>query len=405
MQQQIKTGSVDIFKKYVVFDLETTSKEPDRCGIVEIAAIKIENGKIVDEFQALVNPGIPIEPEAEAIHKISNKDIQSAPSVESVWNDFVEFVGDELILAHNGYYFDFKIMDRTARSLKKPRLKNTRYDSLILARNLFSGQQNSIDALADRFKVDTGNRHRALDDVKALHYIFQKMLETNDRRDAKSLGEEFTEYVCLGNIVENQLTAKEDKILYMAGISKLLSPYSKILPEYVNKFSLNMETYKSNLNAQAKRIWPTVNLYASDEAFIRRILDMALEFKSLHIDMAIAEFLTYLSLLNPQDQLTAIDAISLLTLHSAKGLEFDKVIILGMEDENIPSFFAYQTDGEDDRPVSKKIEEQKRLLYVGITRAREEVIFTVVKNRFGRKQKSSPFLDEIKEKISINQYS
>ena len=98
------------------------------------------------------------------------------------------------------------------------------------------------------------------------------------------------------------------------------------------------------------------------------------------------------------------DLLAVGQFSDAKGLEFDKVIIMGMEDENIPSYFAYQTDGDDDRPVAKKIEEQKRLLYVGITRAREEVIFTVVKNRFGRKQKSSPFLEEIKDKIKISHY-
>jgi DNA helicase-2/ATP-dependent DNA helicase PcrA len=67
----------------------------------------------------------------------------------------------------------------------------------------------------------------------------------------------------------------------------------------------------------------------------------------------------------------------------------------------MPSFFAYKTDDNDDRPVDKKIEEQKRLLYVGITRAKDEIVFTVVKNRFGRLQKSSPFIDEIKDAIDI----
>jgi len=53
--------------------------------------------------------------------------------------------------------------------------------------------------------------------------------------------------------------------------------------------------------------------------------------------------------------------------------------------------------------VHKKIEEQKRLLYVGITRSKSEVVFTAVKNRNGRKQQSSPFLDEIKDKIQITE--
>ena len=74
---------------------------------------------------------------------------------------------------------------------------------------------------------------------------------------------------------------------------------------------------------------------------------------------------------------------------------------MGLEDGNMPSFFASKSDENDDRPVHKKIEEQKRLLYVGITRSKSEVIFTVVKNRSGRRQHSSPFLEEIKDRIEI----
>ena len=62
---------------------------------------------------------------------------------------------------------------------------------------------------------------------------------------------------------------------------------------------------------------------------------------------------------------------------------------------------AYKSDDDDDRPVTEKLEEQKRLFYVGITRAKAEVYMTLVRNRFGRRQKSSPFLDEIKNDIEL----
>ncbi|MEJ2543501.1 MAG: 3'-5' exonuclease [Calditrichaceae bacterium] len=113
--------------------------------------------------------------------------------------------------------------------------------------------------------------------------------------------------------------------------------------------------------------------------FFKRILETAEEFDNLEIDLAIAEFLSYISLINPQDSLENIDAVSLLTYHSAKGLEFERVILVGVEDEQMPSFFAYKSDNDDDRPVNEKIEEQKRLFYVGITRAKLEVIMTKYK--------------------------
>jgi len=108
--------------------------------------------------------------------------------------------------------------------------------------------------------------------------------------------------------------------------------------------------------------------------------------------------------MNTQDNLEPINAVSFLTLYAAKGLEFEKVIICGMEDRNIPSGHTYRDDDEDDRPFHKKLAEQKRLLYVGMTRGKSEVIFTLVRNRNGRRQKSSPFLEEIRSLVEIKTF-
>ncbi len=401
LQIQLSPTKTKIFDNYIVFDLETTDKNPDTCGIVEIAAVKIENGKKVDEFHSLINPGMPIKSAAHAIHNISNDDVESAPSIEEVWPKFEKFIGKSILIAHNGYAFDFKIIDRIVKKLKKPKLKNIRYDSLILARNLFPNAQNSIDGLVDRYKLNAGQRHRAFDDVSVLHEIFQKLLTVINQNEIYSQGEEFTEYVALGNVIENQVTATEDKIYFMAGIRKLLSPYSSFRKKYAERFNIGDHELRNNLIRIKERIAPDIQDYETSDDFFKRILEVAEEFNKFEIDLAIAEFLSYISLINPQDCLKNIDAVSLLTYHSAKGLEFDRVFLIGVEDEQIPSFFAYKTDDDDDRPITEKIEEQKRLFYVGITRAKSEVIMTLVKNRFGRRQKSSPFLDEIKSDINI----
>ncbi len=390
-----------VFSDYVVFDLETTGKDADRCGIVEIAAVKVQQGQIVDRFQSLVNPHMPIEPGAQAVHHITEKDIADAPMPEEIWPKFMEFVGNEVILAHNGYSFDFKIMDRMSRELNFPRMSNVRYDTLILSRILFPGQQNSIDALAERFHLDAGTRHRALDDVVVLHEIFQRLLFINRQIETKTLAEEFTEYVALGNALGNTVSATEDRIYFNAGIRKLLSPFSEIRKPYAQKFLLDDEALHNDLMRIYQRLFPGAEIYNKEQEFFNRIVKTAEEFNHLPVDQAIAEFLSFISLMNTQDNLEQAEAVSLLTFHAAKGLEFECVIITGMEDDQMPSFFAYKKDDDDDRPVAQKIEEQKRLLYVGITRGKSEVVFTVVKNRFGREQKSSPFLEEIKSLIKI----
>jgi len=404
LQIQLQSGKT-VFDDYVVFDLETTGKDPKSCAIVEIAAVRVKEGKIVAEFQKLINPEKAIEKEAMAVHHIAEEDVKDQPRIAEVWDDFKSFIGNNLLVAHNGFSFDFKIMDRISREYGLSRLTNLRYDSLILARNLFTGQQNSIDALAERFKLDAGTRHRALDDVKVLHYIFQKLLSIQKNNEIKSGAEEYCEFVSLGNVLENALAPAEDRILFNAGIKKLLSPYSQIRQDYCKEFSVNDDELQQNLLSISLKNVLSSDTYNSEEEFFHKILNTAREFSLAPVDLAIPEFLSFVSLVNHQDSLEKIDAVSLLTFHAAKGLEFDKVIILGMEDEQMPSFFAYRSDDQDDRPVSKKLEEQKRLLYVGITRGKSEVIFTIVQNRNGRRQKSSPFLDDIRANIQVQTLS
>lgn len=405
LQVQIQPADGKVFNNYVVFDLETTGKDPARAGIVEIAAVKVQNGAIVERFNTLVNPGIPIEPEAQAVHHIGPEEVEKAPPPEKVIPEFLNFIEDHLLIAHNGYAFDFKFLDRYAKELGLPRPKNVRYDSLILARNLFPERRASIDALADFYHLDTGTRHRALDDVLVLNQIFKRLLSEAQKKDILTSGEEFAEFVALGNMVEDQLVEKEDRLLFQAGIHKLMSPYSRIFKPFKEQFILEAAQIETRLEKITRQQKLQLRPYGSDQEFYNRILRMAYQYRKLPIMEAIGEFLSYISLINTQDNLEPIDAVSLLTLYAAKGLEFEKVIICGVEDESIPSIFTYRRDEDDDRPIDKKMDEQKRLFYVGMTRSKSEVIFTLVRNRFGKRRKSSPFLDSIKSKIDVQLYS
>ncbi|MCB9057803.1 MAG: UvrD-helicase domain-containing protein [Calditrichae bacterium] len=400
--QSYIAGEETIFNSYVVFDLETTGRDPESCKIVEIAAVKVRDKKIVDQFQTLVNPEEEIDADAQSVHHISNEDVKSAPVLSEIWPKFKEFIGNDLLIAHNGYSFDFRIIDRFARQFDSRKLPNIRYDSLILARQMYPNDRNSIDALSAKFKLDPGNRHRALDDVKVLHEIFQVIISDYAINKKNQSADFLFEYVALANFINDTLTAYEDKVFFLAGVQKLLSPYSKIFDRYCLQFAIDKTELSEKIAAKARQLYPGIQFYNNRDDFKQRIFNLSEEFNRMQIDKAIAEFLSTLMLLNPQDSLAQVDAVSLLTFHAAKGLEFRKVIIMGMEDESMPSFFAYKEDDFDDRSVSKKIDEQKRLLYVGLTRAKEEILFTAVKNRFGRDQRSSPFLREILKFIKKN---
>ncbi|MHB2154238.1 UvrD-helicase domain-containing protein [Calditrichota bacterium GD2] len=404
LQFQLQTIDEKIFDHYVVFDLETTGNNPHRAGIVEIAAVKVREGEIVETFETLVNPQMEIDPEAQQVHHISDKDVQNAPTIDKVLPDFLQFIGEDLLIAHNGYAFDFIILDRYIRELNLKKPRNVRYDSLIMARNLFPNEKNSIDALAYRYKLDTGTRHRALDDVKVLNLIFRILLKEARKREIFTAGEEFAEYVALGNFLENTLNAGEDRALLQVGLNKLLSPFSKIRRVYAATFAKEDEQLLNDLHKITQLQNLRLKDYDSNQEFFDRIMQMSKEYSKMPVDQAISEFLAFISLMNTQDNLEAINAVSLLTLYAAKGLEFEKVIICGMEDHNIPSSYVYRDDEEDDRPMHKKLDEQKRLLYVGITRGKSEVIFTLVRNRFGRRHKSSPFLENIRPMVDIKTF-
>ena len=85
----------NIFANYVVLDLETTSKDINKCGIVELAAIRVENNTIIDELHTLINPEQKISKEAQQVHGISKKDVRDAPTIKDFWNKFKSFIEDD----------------------------------------------------------------------------------------------------------------------------------------------------------------------------------------------------------------------------------------------------------------------------------------------------------------------
>jgi DNA helicase-2/ATP-dependent DNA helicase PcrA len=197
--------------------------------------------------------------------------------------------------------------------------------------------------------------------------------------------------VALGNIIEDKISAREDQIFFRCGSRKLLSPYSRIRSVHTRMFKSDEKILQEKIRNRINQIDP----YRSEEDIWQRIKELAHQFDALKIDEAIMQFLGFISLNSGQDQLQDINALSMLTFHAAKGLEFDKVILLGMENNNMPSFLAMRDDSDDDRPIAQKLEEQRRLFYVGLTRAKTEIVLTAVKNRGGWERESSPFLKEI----------
>ncbi len=384
-----------LLNRYVVLDLETTGKDANSCAVVEFAAVLVEDGKIIKEMTVLINPEQSISAGALAVHHITEQMVREQPNLRHYWPEIKLFLGDELLVAHNGFSFDFIILDRIAKQLDGQKLSNRRIDTLAIARNLYPDLSNSVDSLMERLEIKNSVRHRALSDVYILTEIFQKLQEEQLALSRKLSLESFLDYVALGNFLEHTIEKNEDRIFFINGARKLITNYSQILNTFCSEFRLNEAQLLSDIHKKLSELNPFAGNLNRQEQLLIKIKAMTHQYDHLPVDEAIAQFVSALSLNNAQDELEDINAVSLLTYHAAKGLEYEKVIIMGLENNNMPGYHALREEDDDDRPLIKKMEEQRRLLYVGITRAKNELILTVVKNRGGWQQEYSPFIKEL----------
>lgn len=161
--------------RHCVTDIETTGFFRPEHKIIEIAAVEmidyIETGRT---FRTLINPRRSIPQEATDVHGIVDADVAAAPLFRTAIKGFKEFVGDGIIVWHNGKSFDGPFIDRECRDCGEPILTNETVDTLIVARKQFPGAKASLDALADRFNVDRSARtvHGALIDCQLLGRVF-----------------------------------------------------------------------------------------------------------------------------------------------------------------------------------------------------------------------------------------
>src|SRR2546426_1078047 len=99
---------------YVTFELETSDKDVEVCEVVEAGAVRVVDGEIVDRFHTLVRPYRPITPGATEVHGYTDADVRGAPSFGEVWPEFRAFLGDDVLIAHNGQHFDIPVLRRLA---------------------------------------------------------------------------------------------------------------------------------------------------------------------------------------------------------------------------------------------------------------------------------------------------
>ena len=161
---------------YVVFDLETTGFSPVSNRIIEIGAVKVVNGVIKDRFSTFVNPQVPIPFRIEELTGINDNMVLPARTIEEILPEFLEFVQDAVMVAHNAS-FDMSFIEENCRRLGIEK-EFTSVDTVALARILLPQlNRYKLDTVAKALHISLENHHRAVDDAGCTAEIFVKFVE------------------------------------------------------------------------------------------------------------------------------------------------------------------------------------------------------------------------------------
>ena len=382
-------------ERYVTFDLETTDGDVATCGVVEIGAARVVNGEIVERFHAMVNPFRPISAGAAKIHGYTDADVAAAPPFHEVFTQFHAFVGSDILIAHNGQHFDIPVLKRLAAGRDGVDTL-VFYDTLLLARSL-SRDRAAQEDLAHRFGIDTGRAHHALDDAVTLAHVYRELEKQRAVRARKAVLANILDYLGLALALEDDPRTGERANLFNTARFHALGRYSDALEFYAmererrGSTAPTVEEVIQRLGGRALmtrlRAEPDpAQRYPAAIARLRALMDVP---GGEDLGASIDRLLERVALSKSEGEAAVPDRVNLLTLHSTKGLEFSRVYIVGVEDYEIPGFQATTNNIKDE------IEEARRLLYVGMTRARDRLILTRCERRFGRDAGGSGFLEEM----------
>lgn len=164
--------------RYVVLDIETTGFNIYKDEIIEIAALRVEQGNVTDSFQRLIKPSGKIPEDATAINHITNEMVAQAPTLDEVMGEFISFCGSELLLGFNLAFFDLNMLYDAAKRILGTELNNDYVDLLPIARKVMKGRENySLNSLCETFEIDTEGEHRALKDCYLTKAVYEVLNE------------------------------------------------------------------------------------------------------------------------------------------------------------------------------------------------------------------------------------
>lgn len=348
--------SAYLSKDIIVFDIEGTGTDIFADNIIQLSAIKIRKGKKIAEFNRYLKSDKPVG-DSEKVHHISDEYLQThGENPKLVLQEFCQFIQDAIITGHNirGYDMDILNQNLLKHNLKPVDFSNINFDTLDLVRRFYPNLPNhKLEFLSNHFQFETKSNHNSLDDVFATWELLHKLLEDKIIPTAKKRSElinkQKNKFIHVAQIFQKLHNILNDNLLL-----------ENLIAQIVEEFNL-VNIYKANATQDgAVRLENIRNLFRLAKA----------ELNSQRGTNGIKELLQYASLSNTDlDALTSSHPkIPIITIHQAKGLEFDYEFLAGMNDDIFPSYFSTRN--------GSITEEEKRLFYVAITRAKKALFLS-----------------------------
>lgn len=163
-------------RDYVCVDIETTGIRAKWDKIIEIGAVKVRDGKVVETFSKLINPGIKVSPYIRELTGINDEMLKNQPYIEQVLPEFVDFAKDDLLLGHN-IMFDYGFLKQNAINLNLE-FEKMGIDTLKIARKTLKGlESRGLEFLCNYYGIKDENHHRAFNDAQVTSKLYDILME------------------------------------------------------------------------------------------------------------------------------------------------------------------------------------------------------------------------------------
>lgn len=358
----------------IVFDVESTGVDVTEDEIIQIAAIKLnKKGEVVDKFEKFLKNKKPVK-DSYYVHGFSDEMLQRiGEDKEKVLKEFVEYSKDSIIVGHNVQY-DINILcsELERNNLGKPKFK-TFYDTLDIYRRFYPGNINyKLENLSKVYDTKHKPSHDAMDDIIATGELLVRAINEKIR------GTSMERMVLMSKHLK-AFTAISKKLNELFKIAESKRPY-ELVACVMNGFNIK-------------------SMYAGDEnkEKLNRLRDLYALFRDLDDKSkgnrdALLDIIRITGLSNGELESLIINRtkkprIPIITVHQAKGLEFDTVFLAGIQNNTFPSYMSIKEGN---------LSEEKRVFYVAITRAKKRLVITYnSQGKYGHRNEISQFINYI----------